>query len=115
MFVRRSLLRGRNCLACSHTRAHTAQLDEKFATEGANFVAFDFNAPERIPLAQLRSFDFIVIDPPFITKEVWQQYADTVKLIQRSDQSKVLLTTIGANDIASLSMHANVCVFECLD
>lgn len=72
------------------------QFDVKFATEGStNFIPFDFNAPEQIPLELHQSFDFVVIDPPFITKEVWEKYADTAKLLVRGESSKILLTTIG--------------------
>lgn len=80
------------------------QFDDKFSTEGsANFVSFDFNHPERIPRELYGSFDFVVIDPPFITKEVWQQYADTAKLLMREESSRILLTTIGARPSVSIN------------
>ncbi|TYZ67139.1 hypothetical protein PybrP1_009701 [[Pythium] brassicae (nom. inval.)] len=75
------------------------QFDVKFATEGTNkFVPFDFNTPEQIPLELHSSFDFVVIDPPFITKEVWEKYADTAKLLMRGEGCKILLTTIGERE-----------------
>lgn len=46
-----------------------------------NFVCYDYNAPEDVPVTLHRKFDCIVIDPPFITKEVWQKYAATAKLL----------------------------------
>lgn len=75
------------------------QFDAKFATEGSKFVEFDFNKPENIPPELHGSFDFVVIDPPFITQEVWQQYAETTRVLLRSAGSKVLLTTIGTHQI----------------
>jgi 16S rRNA G966 N2-methylase RsmD len=75
------------------------QLDDKFQTEGEQFVAFDFREPQRIPAALHQSFDLVVIDPPFITRDVWELYAQAARLLARTDPSvtggtKVLLTTI---------------------
>ena len=45
----------------------------------------------------MESFDVIVIDPPFITSEVWMKYAATAhKLIKKKD-GKYILTTILEN------------------
>ncbi|KAF1319623.1 N6-adeninemlase domain containing protein, partial [Globisporangium splendens] len=82
-----------------------AQFDDKFATEGSHFVHYDFNRPEAIPKELLESFDFLVIDPPFITKEVWQQYAAAARLLLRSSQSKILLSTIGENGFLRFGVH----------
>lgn len=45
------------------------------------FVFYDFNEPENVPSELSTSFDCVVIDPPFITKEVWEKYAITSKLL----------------------------------
>jgi EEF1A lysine methyltransferase 1 len=46
--------------------------DQKF-NKDPGFVFYDFNKPEDIP-AELHSyFDMVVIDPPFITREVWEK------------------------------------------
>ncbi len=34
---------------------------------------YDFNKPEEIPAEIHGTFDMIVIDPPFITREVWEK------------------------------------------
>mmetsp|Transcript_9651 Transcript_9651/g.9716 ORF Transcript_9651/g.9716 Transcript_9651/m.9716 type:complete len:220 (-) Transcript_9651:47-706(-) len=47
------------------------------------FVFYDFNAPDKVPEELLHSFDMIVIDPPFITHEVWEKYAITTSLLSR--------------------------------
>lgn len=72
------------------------QYDEHFASEGDNFVAFDFNQPLSITSEFHHTFDFIVIDPPFITNEVWEKYTVATQLLLRSDHGRVLLSTIGA-------------------
>ena len=44
---------------------------------------YDFNEPENVPSELLNSFDMIVIDPPFITREVWEKYTATAKILMK--------------------------------
>ena len=48
------------------------QFDKKLA-KNANFVFYDFNNPTDIPENFHNFFDYILIDPPFITREVWEK------------------------------------------
>lgn len=69
------------------------------------FVFFDFNSPDALREDLRKSFDMIVVDPPFITEEVWRKYAIASKLLLKPgiDEStglhlgKVILTTIYEN------------------
>jgi hypothetical protein len=45
------------------------------------FFKYDFNAPQDIPAAYHHTFDMVVIDPPFITEEVWQKYTTAAQLL----------------------------------
>ena len=54
--------------------------DAQWAKE-PNFVHYDFQNPEDIPSNIHYSFDCVVIDPPFITEEVWALYATAAKLL----------------------------------
>ena len=49
------------------------KFDKKFAKNNPNFVFFDFHKPEDIPKEFHDTFDFILIDPPFITLDVWSK------------------------------------------
>ena len=50
----------------------------------AGFVFFDFNAlGEDCPPELLGAFDMVVVDPPFITREVWEKYAVATKRLLR--------------------------------
>ena len=70
-------------------------VDPRFiATPG--FVAYDFAEPDAVPAALLAGFDAVVIDPPFVTPEVWRQYARTAALLLRG--SRVIATTIAENE-----------------
>lgn len=72
--------------------------DEKFAKKGGeSFAKFDYNKPEEIPERFHNKFDFVVIDPPFITREVWEKYATATKRVLAKG-GKILLTTIDENE-----------------
>lgn len=51
---------------------------------------YDFNHPEAIPEHLQHSFDCVVIDPPFITREVWEKYAQAAKLLLRDASGGLL-------------------------
>ncbi|CAI2382156.1 unnamed protein product [Moneuplotes crassus] len=66
--------------------------DKKFYKD-PNYVFYDFNKPEDIPTDLEGVFDFVVIDPPFVTEEVWTLYATAAKYLLAED-GKILLSTI---------------------
>lgn len=72
--------------------------DDHFKTDPC-WSFYDFNKPEETILEGLRGkFDLVVIDPPFITEEVWTLYAEASKLLLRPDGPKMMLgTTIYEN------------------
>ena len=45
------------------------------------FVPYDFRNPTILPTHLLHAFDCVVVDPPFITDEVWRCYAETARLL----------------------------------
>ncbi|RHY34843.1 hypothetical protein DYB32_000635 [Aphanomyces invadans] len=57
-------------------------------------VHYDFNHPTTFPDEFAHKFDFIVIDPPFITEHVWTKYAESARFLV-APGGKLLLTTIG--------------------
>ena len=69
--------------------------DKKW-TSDRGFVFYDFNDPTGLPAHLLGKCDMVVIDPPFITHEVWRKYAESSKLLLRSG-GKALGTTIFEN------------------
>ena len=40
----------------------------------------------------------VVIDPPFITREVWEKYTTAAKLLLKPDGGRVLGSTIDENE-----------------
>lgn len=45
---------------------------------------FDFNKPDDIPSELLGTFDMVVVDPPFITEEVWRKYGASSNLLLKT-------------------------------
>ena len=72
-----------------------------------NYHFFDYNDVEGTICQEMRgTFDMCVIDPPFITKDVWTKYATAVQLCLRPSSSsllgggggKVMCTTVAENE-----------------
>ena len=64
-------------------KAYVFDYDKKWEAD-RGFVFYDFNAPDAVPVALHGTFDLVVVDPPFITHEVWEKYAVTAKLLMKS-------------------------------
>ena len=54
--------------------------DKKWAND-RGFVFYDFHNPSTIPSHLIGKADYVIIDPPFITRDVWEKYAETAKLL----------------------------------
>jgi len=55
-------------------------IDEAWASD-PGFVKFNFKEVDKIPKEYHHYFDYVVIDPPFVTDVVWEQYARAAKLV----------------------------------
>jgi EEF1A lysine methyltransferase 1 len=73
---------------------------DQFAAAGGDaFVHFDFRQQppeEHLPAFVLGAFDVAVIDPPFITEEVWRLYAVTARALLKPS-GRVICTTVAEN------------------
>ena len=64
----------------------------------AGFARFDFRAgADALPASLRGAFDVCVIDPPFITEEVWRAYADAARALLRAEGGALVLTTVAEN------------------
>eukprot|EP00941_MAST-03F_sp_MAST-3F-sp1_P000943 g943.t1 len=85
--------------------------DEQWKSH-SGFVKYDFNHPTVFPSELQHSFDFIIIDPPFITEEVWRKYAETAKLLLKKE-GKLLCTTIDENkELLFELLGVKPCIFR---
>lgn len=62
-----------------------------------SFHQYDFRKPEALPEGMLKSFDCVVIDPPFITEEVWRAYATTSDLLLSENRKLFIGTSVLEN------------------
>lgn len=62
----------------------------------SNFVNWNYNQPTQIEVKMHHEFDCVVIDPPFVTSEVWAKYAEATLLLLK-DGGKIILSTIPEN------------------
>mmetsp|Transcript_20915 Transcript_20915/g.37665 ORF Transcript_20915/g.37665 Transcript_20915/m.37665 type:complete len:251 (-) Transcript_20915:55-807(-) len=69
--------------------------DRKWESD-PGFVFYDYNEPESVPEEIKGTFEMLVIDPPYITREVWAQYAITAKLLL-APNGRILLSTVAEN------------------
>ena len=66
------------------------------------YFKYDFNKADEIPEDMRGTFDMAVIDPPFITREVWEKYTYAANLLLKKDENgkiagKLLCSTIDEN------------------
>lgn len=57
---------------------------------------WDFNQPDKVDASLFGQFSLILIDPPFITREVWENYASAAKKL-RKPGCKLICSTISEN------------------
>ena len=62
-----------------------------------SFTFYDYNSPTALPAELQGAFAMVVIDPPYITREVWAQYVKTARWLLHGDGGLVLLTTVVEN------------------
>ncbi|KRW99557.1 hypothetical protein PPERSA_01203 [Pseudocohnilembus persalinus] len=78
------------------------EIDRAFGKNNPNFVYFDFKNPTDFDQKYENFFDFVLIDPPFITRDVWSKFAETAKYIIKKDkdnkiEGKILSSSIDEN------------------
>ena len=72
------------------------ELDPKLDNGDGKFVLYDFNKPE-IDENMNGMYDLVVIDPPFITREVLAAYAFTSSQLLGDSEGKVIISSILEN------------------
>jgi len=79
------------------------EFDKKWGSD-QGFVFYDYNKPEDIPQDLHGTFDLVVVDPPFIVREVWEKYAKACKILLKTGddenglpKGKMILTTVHEN------------------
>ncbi|KAG2378866.1 hypothetical protein C9374_008014 [Naegleria lovaniensis] len=76
-------------------QAKLFEFDKKWEKD-QGFVFWDFNQPDNVDSSLLGTFSLILIDPPFITREVWENYTSIAKKLGKPG-CKLICSTISEN------------------
>jgi len=81
----------------TRARSWCFDLDTQWQKE-PGYVCYDFQKPTDFEgAAELKgTFDMVIIDPPFITREVWEKYTETAKFLLKPG-GHVMASTIQEN------------------
>ncbi|KAK9123000.1 hypothetical protein Sjap_012602 [Stephania japonica] len=69
------------------------EYDKRFEQYGEDFTFYDYNQPLELPSMLKHSYQVIVADPPYLSKECLEKVAETMKFLMRPGTSYLLLLT----------------------
>ena len=73
---------------------------DAFATRaGKSFALYNFRCPQDLLAEYHHRFSIILVDPPFITEDVWLLYAEAIKYLLNPNNGKIILSTIAENNL----------------
>ncbi|XVE75800.1 hypothetical protein DITRI_Ditri12bG0121300 [Diplodiscus trichospermus] len=92
------------CIACPTLYAYLKKMDpsisvqlldydKRFEQYGSDFTFYDYNQPEDLPLELKHTYQVIVADPPYLSKECLEKVSQTISFLIRPQQSYLLLLT----------------------
>ncbi|KAF8398037.1 hypothetical protein HHK36_016963 [Tetracentron sinense] len=92
------------CIACptlytylkkidSNISAQLLEYDKRFEQYGNDFTFYDYNQPEELPPTLKHTYQVVVADPPYLSKECLEKVAKTVAFLARPGESYLLLLT----------------------
>jgi len=91
--------------------SHVFEYDRQWL-DHPNFVFYDFNKPEELPVELHHSFDCVVADPPFITAEAWRLYIKATKMLLQPGGKFMGTAVIENEQLLKEELGAAPCVFK---
>ncbi|XP_072989460.1 uncharacterized protein [Typha latifolia] len=73
--------------------AQLLEYDKRFEQYGDDFMFYDYNQPEELPLALKHTCQVVVADPPYLSKECLEKVAQTISFLANPQSSFLLLLT----------------------
>ena len=67
--------------ATERSMSRVLDFDASLGKDCDEFIQYDFRHPLTLPEDMRGKFGCCVIDPPYVTEEVWRQYAQTAKYL----------------------------------
>ncbi|KAL4342467.1 hypothetical protein GQ457_08G017030 [Hibiscus cannabinus] len=92
------------CIACPTLYAYLKNLDptisvrlleydKRFEQYGSDFMFYDYNQPEDLPLELKHNYKVVIADPPYLSKECLEKVAQTISFLAHPQESYLLLLT----------------------
>ncbi|XP_020588873.1 protein-lysine N-methyltransferase n6amt2 [Phalaenopsis equestris] len=112
------------CIACPTIYAYLKKIDpnisvqlleydRRFEQYGSDYIFYDYNLPEELPLELGRAYKIIVADPPYLSKECLEKVVQTISyLAQREEYYLLLLTGEVQKESAAKLLKAYSCGFR---
>jgi hypothetical protein len=104
----------------SATKAYILEYDRRFGEAFGEdaFVFYDFNHPREVPSRLHGQADVILLDPPFLNESTLTCYAETVALLRKDADTRVMLCSgavmlpfarslLGLRPVRAAVRHAN--------
>ncbi|XP_039131082.1 EEF1A lysine methyltransferase 1 [Dioscorea cayenensis subsp. rotundata] len=89
------------------------EYDKRFEQYGGDFTFYDYNQPEDLPQELKHSFQVVVADPPYLSKECLEKVAQTISFLSSSkDFYLLLLTGAVQQDRAAELLKLHPCGFR---
>ncbi|CAG9539743.1 unnamed protein product [Cercopithifilaria johnstoni] len=103
-----------DCVVHERVVVKLFEYDRRFETKfSEKFVLYDYRKPLAISELYHNAFDFIVIDPPYLSDECLIKVAQTVRLLSRDSATKLLICTgVIMEKLVQRLFHAHKCKFQ---
>ncbi|TYI65312.1 hypothetical protein E1A91_D09G148500v1 [Gossypium mustelinum] len=92
------------CIACPTLYAYLKKIDpnisvqlleydKRFEQYGSDFTFYDYNQPEDLPLELKHTYQVVIADPPYLSKECLEKVTQTISFLAQPRESHLLLLT----------------------
>ncbi|KAJ3081593.1 EEF1A lysine methyltransferase 1, partial [Rhizoclosmatium hyalinum] len=88
------------------------EFDKRFAVFGSSFVFYDYNQPTDLDTSLHRTFDTLVVDPPFLSDECWTKTSETVRWLAKEGCKIIVCTGLVMREKIARELGCKLCVFE---
>lgn len=88
------------------------EYDKRFNVFDEEFIFYDFNEPLAIDKSMRNSFDFLVIDPPFLSNACWSKVIQTAKYLIKEKGKIMVCTGLVMKELIASELDCQLCEFQ---
>ncbi|XP_059047746.1 EEF1A lysine methyltransferase 1 [Achroia grisella] len=86
------------------------EYDRRFDVHAPDYIFYDYNTPDKLPIESLNSYDLVLADPPFLSEECLTKTSRTIKLLARD--KIVLCSGAVMQDHVEKLLNLQLCSFQ---